>query len=382
MRPLAIVATHPIQYQAPFFRYLAATGLPLRVLYLSRQGVDPVEDVHFAQPVQWDVPMLDGYEHCFLRGVSQPISGRSTDLVHPQLLWHLSGKRYSAVLVHGWRYLSMMAAVAGAKSSRLPVLYRSETTPATGSSGIKRKALGLALRASGSICLSIGSLNDAFYASIGVPSARRVLAPYVVDNDRFLVARETSVQQAREAWGLQSARRVVLFSGKLVNWKRPMELLDAFAAASRSGDVLVFAGSGDLQNELKRRAHHLRVDARFLGFVNQSEMPLVYRSADLLVLPSADEPWGLAVNEAMATGVPALVSREVGCGPDLVQGTSGWIVDMHERAALEFELTRLLGEDRSELDRAALAASDRIDDWGYAQYAAGVRDALSRVGCL
>jgi glycosyltransferase involved in cell wall biosynthesis len=76
----------------------------------------------------------------------------------------------------------------------------------------------------------------------------------------------------------------------------------------------------------------------FVSFQNQSAMPAVYRTGDVLVLPSKGryETWGLAVNEAACCGLPAIVSSHVGCGPDLIEdGVTGWIFEAGNVAALQ-----------------------------------------------
>ncbi len=110
----------------------------------------------------------------------------------------------------------------------------------------------------------------------------------------------------------------MLFAGKLEEKKRP---IDAVRAAARMGPkvVLAIAGSGDLDGPVFAEAGRLGVRIAPLGFVNQHQLGAVYAAADCLVLPSAhDESWGLVVNEAMATGLPAVVTDQVGCAPDLV----------------------------------------------------------------
>jgi glycosyltransferase involved in cell wall biosynthesis len=114
--------------------------------------------------------------------------------------------------------------------------------------------------------------------------------------------------------------------------------------------------------------------------MNQSEIPLAYRSADLLVLPSLHEPWGLVVNDVMNFGVPALVSNRVGCGPDLVvPGQTGDIFDASDESSLRRRLHSLL-EEPAELEAMGARARCHIDKWGFAQAAAGLAGALAAVG--
>ena len=95
-------------------------------------------------------------------------------------------------------------------------------------------------------------------------------------------------------------------------------------------------GTGELMRQAKALAKRDRLPVTFGGFLNQTEMPQAYAASDCLVLPSdAGETWGLVVNEAMACGMPAIVSDQVGCGPDLVlEGRTGAVFPLGDMDAL------------------------------------------------
>src|SRR5439155_389756 len=111
-----------------------------------------------------------------------------------------------------------------------------------------------------------------------------------------------------------------IFGAKLQPWKRPLDLLRAFAKANLSNAILVFAGAGPLLPQLESEAASLGVAyrVRFLGFLNQTQLPAVYTAADLLVLPSEFEPFGLVVNEAMCCGCAVAASDRCGAARELV----------------------------------------------------------------
>jgi glycosyltransferase involved in cell wall biosynthesis len=103
-------------------------------------------------------------------------------------------------------------------------------------------------------------------------------------------------------------------------WKRPFDVLRAFAKSDRLGARLIFAGDGPLYAQLQAEASALGIASRvrFLGFVNQSQLPAIYKSADVMVLPSEYEPFAVVVNEAMCCGCPVIVSDQVGAARDLI----------------------------------------------------------------
>jgi glycosyltransferase involved in cell wall biosynthesis len=145
--------------------------------------------------------------------------------------------------------------------------------------------------------------------------------PFVVDNDWWIAqSRLVDRDAVRASWGARPDTSVILFCAKLQPWKRPLDLLQAFAQAKLANTLLVFAGEGPLREALQSEAIRLGCDdeVRFLGFVNQSQLPACYSAADLLVLPSEYEPFGLVINEAMLCGCMAAASDQVGAGRDLI----------------------------------------------------------------
>lgn len=118
------------------------------------------------------------------------------------------------------------------------------------------------------------------------------------------------------------------------------------------------------------------IPAHFHGFANQSELPAIYAAADVIVLPSdARETWGLVINEAMACGVPAVVSDTVGCGPDLVErGLTGAVFPLGDLAALARGINSVLAFDR---DRTRRALAERMETYSPTRAAQGIAGAAA-----
>jgi len=161
----------------------------------------------------------------------------------------------------------------------------------------------------------------------------------------FLEAKITEEDRLREEEkiGLRPNSFRVIFCGKLIHLKRPYDIIEAVARMpSRESVEAVFVGDGELMPMLKRLAEEKKVRAHFLGFRNQTELPLLYSLADVMSLPSGHEPWGLVINEAMTMGLPAIVSDVVGCGPDLViDGESGFICPAGDVFAISKALEKM-----------------------------------------
>jgi len=323
---LVVVATHPIQYFAPWFRQLATLAeIELTVIYL-RQLDAAAQGVGFGQPFKWDVPLLEGYVHREINVASGFLGATHTyralkgifQLVSPQ-----------AVVVMGWNEPALVAAAARAS---VPVLIRGDSNALKQRSWLVRRYHVLLMKLYGAF-LAVGSSNREFYAANNVDVAKIFNVCHFVENDRMLAMAAAHEAEARELRLLDHAQHetdvVFVFCGKHVPFKRPDWLVEAAGRLIAEGLPvrLRVAGSGEMTSQLKARCDALNVPAHFTGFLNQTEMWRAYVGADVFVLPSTNrETWGLVVNEAMLFGLPAIVSDEVGCGPDLVvEGETGWI---------------------------------------------------------
>lgn len=319
---IAAIATHPIQYQAPWFRALAASGLDLVVLFGCLPGA-AAQGTGFGVPFEWDVPMTDGYVWETLELRRPARLDRFLGLRARGLRRRMALGGYEAVLSTGWNSWILVQALRAARSLRLPVVVRAESNDRRRRPAWKR-SLHRAFLRSFAAFLVIGEANRGFYRASGVPGHRLFTAPYFVDNRAFADAAgrwRARRAELRARWGVAPEAACALFAGKLAPKKRPGDLLEALEhlGSEPLRRHLLVAGDGALRPELERRARERSLPVTFTGFLNQTEIPEAYAAADFLVLPSdSGETWGLVVNEAMASGLPALVSDQVGCAPDLV----------------------------------------------------------------
>lgn len=384
---LAILATHPVQYQVPLWRELARR-LPggVEVWYLSDRGHRVAMDREFGQPIAWDIEMLGGYEHRMVA----PASGAALR----RLVRHGG---CTALLINGWFPRAYWTAAALAHRAGIPVMLRGETNDLRRVSPIKEAVRRPALRwlfRRVAWFLAIGAANRRFYGGRGVPAERLGWSPYCVDNVRF--AESAAVlrphrPEIRVRWGIPIDARCFLYCGKLIPKKRVGDVLSAFdrvlAHLVESGGApvhLLVAGDGEQRGVLESVAAVLRRPdgtpaVTFTGFRNQTEIPEAYVAADCLVLPSdARETWGLVVNEAMACGLPALVSDQVGCGEDLIgPGMTGDVFPMGD-------VSRLAALMEAWAERAALpdvrdAVLERISAYSVQRAADGIVSGLDRL---
>jgi glycosyltransferase involved in cell wall biosynthesis len=390
---VAAVTSHPVQYQAPLFRALAADHrVDLTVYYGARWGLDAVYDHEFGVTLRWDVPLISGYRARFL-----PNRGHRRGfcrVLNPGIVGELGRGAYDAVLIHSYANATALLAYIGAWLSRTPVLLRTESELLRRRSPVRRFAkqalLGPLLRGTAA-ALAIGSANRAFYARHGLPDERIFWTPYGVDNEPFAGAAADRVRHrvsVREELGLAPEQPIVLFVGKLIERKRPRDMLDALARREAIGTTpaAVFVGDGELRRPLEGwiaatnggagGASDCAFDVRFVGFQNQSAIARYYAAADVFVLPSAFETWGLVVNEAMASGLPVIVSDGAAAARDLViPGENGFTYRAGDIDRLSDRLAELLADPAR---RRAMGARGQaiVGAWGPEPSVAGVVEAV------
>lgn len=342
---LGVLATHPIQNHAPIFRELARL-CDLKVYFAHRQTPQGQAQAGFGVAFDWDVDLLSGYDSAFLENRSRsPATNRFFGCDTPEIDDVVARAGFDAFLVTGWSVKSYWQAVRACRRRGVAVLIRGDSQLAEQRKLPLRLAKELVyprlLRLFDGFCY-VGCRNRDYLQHYGLPEDRLFFSPHCVDNEAFA----TQADVVRCASHDDRSVKSVLFAGKLVERKRPLDVVRAVALAAGQGcrAEAVFVGAGELEDRLRREAASSGVTATFHGFQNQSRMPSIYATADLLVLPSDHkETWGLVVNEAMACGVPAVVSDAVGCGPDLIEpGRTGAVFPLGDVSALAGAIRSML----------------------------------------
>ncbi len=378
---LAIVASHPIQYQAPLFREIARR-LDLTVFYAHRASRGDQAGAGFGVGFEWDVDLLSGYEHRFLDNVSKaPGLEKFGGCDTPSIDGEIARGGFDAVLVMGWHFRSFIQAIVAAKRRGIPVMARGDSQLATPRSALKKFAKSLAYPALLRVfdaALYVGERSRAYWRRYHYPERRMFFSPHCVDNEWF--ARRATAEagrELRERHGIGATTKVALFAGKLMELKRPADLVAAAGLYNRAGGdmAVLVAGSGLLEGALTAAARQAGVRLVHLGFCNQSQMPAVYAASDVLVLCSDSETWGLVANEALACGRPIVVTRACGCGDDLAADPRvGRVFPVGDVEALRASLSALLDAPR---DPVAIGATARRYSLGAA--ADGVERALAEI---
>ena len=356
------------------------------VSYCSMQGAESGVDPGFGVKVSWDTPVLDGYPWTNPPNRAlKPGLGHFFGLWNPGLWTLIRDGRFDAVLICGYYFASAWIALAAAKRVHVPFLFVTDSHGLrswNAQSPWKLRLKSALLRwifslANGAVVSSSGGIE--YLQSLGFPRDRIFLVPTAVDNDWWSRHAATADRKAtRASWNIPPESPVALFCAKLQPWKGAMDLIEAFAEAKVPGSFLAIAGDGPQRNALERRATQLGIAerVRFLGFLNQSQLPSAYCAADLFVLPSLFEPFGLVVNEAMLCGCPVVVSDRVGAKYDLVRPEeNGYVFPAGDVKALATVLQNIL-PDSDKRARLGAAARRRMETWSPREYSDGMVHAV------
>lgn len=382
---LAIIDTHPVQYKAPLYRYLhSRLGVRVTAIYGSDFSVAGYRDPGFGVKFSWDVDLLSGYDSVFLSRVAKGGAKDVDSVASTGMADALQRLRPAAVLLGGYSPRFHQAAFWHTWRGGWPILFRGEATDMQqDAGGLRASAKHAALSWMYGRCarlLYIGQSARRHYLSHGCPETKLGFSPYFVNTEPFRCEDPDSEmrREVRARLGISASRKVIVFSGKLSEYKRPDLLIAALKQMEgRENLAIVFLGDGAMRAQLEEAARQPPVvQAYFVGFQNQTQVSPYYHAADMLCLPSSWDTWGLVVNEALHHGLPCVVSDRVGCAPDLITpGITGEIFPYPSASELAAAITRLL--PRTDNGLTALACRERVSHYTVQQAAEGITEALA-----
>ena len=373
MKRLAIVTTHPIQYNAPLFRLLhERKNIEIKVFYTWSQLESGKKfDPGFDKEIKWDIPLLKGYNYSFVDNVSSsPGSNHYTGIVNPTLTKEIKEWKADAILIYGWSFKSHLNAIRFFKG-KIPVLFRGDSTLLDQKHGIKKIIRHIFLRyvyCYIDIAMYVGKANREYFLAQGLKENQLSYMPHAIENERFFSNKliQDNAINILKSLDIPKTALVFLFVGKLEIKKQPETLAKLFQEFSNTEAHLIIAGSGILEAEMKKNFAKFK-NIHFLGFCNQNKMPSVYACCDVFVLPSIGphETWGLAINEAMAAGKPLVVSDACGAASDLVHRLkNGFIFKRNDIEALREKLLFYLN-NRNQIKKMGHYSLQIIKNYSY-----------------
>tara|TARA_B110000027_G_scaffold95490_1_gene100817 strand:+ start:638 stop:1783 length:1146 start_codon:yes stop_codon:yes gene_type:complete len=331
MKKIAIITTHPIQYQIPLFKNFKKKNIICDVFFASKHGFKSKEkDKELNVKFNWEVDknLFSGYKFFFSK--EQKKSIYNFNLNFKDLEKYLKRKDYDALLFFGWNNLLYLKAFFLAKKLNIKTILRVETNLENKLSIIKSIFKPLILKFFFKFIdyfLYIGTLNKNFYQELGVPDRKLYYSPYFVDHKFF--KKVSNKKLLRKRYNLTS-EKIVLFVGKFIERKRPLDFLKLADYYKNKKDIkFVMIGDGELMKDCKEFIKMKSLsNVSILGFCNQKVTRDIYNITDVLILPSEYDTWGLVINEAMSCGVSVVSSAQCGASYDLVKNKStGFVYD-------------------------------------------------------
>ncbi|WP_228850351.1 glycosyltransferase family 4 protein [Aegicerativicinus sediminis] len=386
MKKLAVITTHPIQYNSPWFALLNnQTQIEVKVFYTWSQSENFVKDRTFGKEVRWDIPLLKGYDFEFVQNVSKdPGTHHRKGIYCPELIGKVRSFNPSAILVFGW-YLKSHFQIMRYFKGKIPIWFRGDSTLLDNEPYLKSFARKLWLTwvyKNVDKAFYVGIENYKYFKYFGLDDNQLVYAPHSVDNQRFGKNEGGHYTDEANRWrnelGLKSKDLVVLFAGKLESKKQPDFLIRSIQKANLQRKrplKLLVVGNGPMEKQILGQ---IESDSNlfYLEFQNQSKMPIVYRMGNIFCLPSKGpgETWGLAVNEAMASGISAIVSNKVGCGSDLVNSDVGLMFEYDNENQLVEQLIQL---ELNQCKHLGDSAQQLIKNWSFQKITEAISKEMS-----
>jgi len=386
LKKLAVITTHPIQYNAPMFALLAARGnVKVKVFYTWGDSVlNNKYDPGFGKNITWDIPLLEGYEFSFIQNIAaDPGSHHFRGIDNPTLVAEIKNWKADAILVYGWNFKSHLKVLRHFKGKKT-ILFRGDSNLLDENPGFSirklfRKILLKWVFLHIDVALYVGKANKAYYLKFGVQERQLKFAPHAVDNARFISGTKNNF---RQQLGIPENMVIFLFAGKFEKKKNPGLLINAFMKMNNPEACLFLVGNGELEGDLKQKVNSFNSDVKsrihFIDFKNQQSMPGIYKSANVFVLPSRGpgETWGLAVNEAMASGLAVLVSDKCGCSRDLViENENGYTFRSEDIEDLMGKMEKIM-LNKDYLSFMGAASQTKISNWTFDKICEAIEDTI------
>ncbi len=389
MKKIAIVTTHPVQYNAPFFKLLAQSKtVKPKVFYTWGETVlQNKYDPGFGKSIQWDIPLLEGYDYEFLvNSAKNKGSHHYRGIDNAGIIDKIKKWQPDAVLVYGWNFRSHLKVMRYFKN-RIPVWFRGDSTLLDQQGIIKelfRTKLLTWVYKYTDLVFYTGTSNKNYFLRHGVRENQLIQASHAVENERFGSSNENRVAEAekfRHSLQINPSGVVFLFAGKLSPKKGLSTLIKAFRLLSDENLYLLIVGNGSLEEDLKHKSRRDK-NIIFADFQNQAQMPVVYATCDIFVLPSVGpgETWGLSVNEAMAAGKAVIVSNKCGSAIDLVEsGKNGYIFEAGNYFDLAAKM-KLISSNKERLKQSGRESEIIISDFTFTGFITAIENSINAVG--
>jgi len=378
---VAFLISHPTQYHSPLFRELAKQPeIDLTVYFCSKIGLGEQYDKTYERVLKWDTPLLEGYKSIFLKKFLGPL--------HPQIFGELKKNKYDALIVHGYNSLTYWLAFFAAWFTKTPLILKGEADLSKKISYFKRVIKKIILKSlfkRANAFLYSYDLNKEFFEFYGAPDEKLFFCPSTVDNNFWQTKREElrgKKDKIKTELGINKDLPTVLFVGQFIKRKRVMDLLEAADNLKKENTNfnLLIVGDGPEKENLTSFIEGRNMkDTLIIGFKNQSELPRLYASSDIFVLPSESDPSPKAMQEAMNFGLSVIATNRVGTASVLVEKSgSGYIYPVGDKKELANKLEILVSNNPLREEKSK-KAEEAIKNWSLEEDIKGIIKAIEYV---
>jgi len=378
MHKISFIQSHPIQYYSPLYDCLEKdSSVEFKMYYCSDYGLSKDGKRYhpeFGELPNWNVDLVEGHNHEVLRNRSlkKGIFNGFFGLMNFSIYRKLKKDRPDVLVIVGWHYFTFIWAVICCKLLHIKVYVRGDNSIdgdmqlSKLKRAIKHFAYGKLLFPLYTKITYVGVKNKLFYESYGVKDTKLIHMPHAVDNKRFrdyFNLNQQYVGEVRRFLEIPN-KFSVLFIGRLHEEKRILDLIEAIASLGDNVHLTI-VGDGKIYDDVEKACNIYNKDSfKLVGFKNQGELLNYYLTADLFVLPSQLETWGLVVNEAMNFNLPIIVSDTVGCGLDLCRDQNGFIFKRGDVKSLTSRID-YLSKNPNIAKQMGVESGELIKDYSY-----------------
>jgi glycosyltransferase involved in cell wall biosynthesis len=366
-----------------------AKSVDLNVYYYSECGLQSSFDKGFGKEVKWDIPLLDGYSHQFLKNfsVSKSMDCKWYNAINFSILNVIRKTSSKILVINGWSYFSDWLVIIAGILFRKQIWVRADNPLSQEvKTGWKAKLKKLLLRKLlfpfFDKFLYVGTESKLFFEYYGALPNQLVYTPHAVNNAWFQEYYNDKLHLKstfREQYNIPKDSFVFLMCAKFISEKNHLDIVKAFDKLKDQHSFLILVGDGPLKNDIHAYivTHQIK-NILLTGFVNQTEITKYYQISDCFILSSSKETWGLAVNEAMNFALPIIISDACGCAFDLVeQGVNGFIYPVGNISFLEKAMMSMI-QDHDFVRRAAFQSSMKIKEYTYHTIITNIKQALEK----
>jgi glycosyltransferase involved in cell wall biosynthesis len=360
----------------------------IKVFYTLGANTNSIINNGFGTIENWKIDLLSGYDYEFIENISSyPSSLKYNGIKNPSLITKIKDYNPDSIVLYGWKHQSHLS-VLNYFHGKIPIIFRGDSTTLDDSSGFSLRSYFRFIFLQWiykkvDYVFSPGSASDQYFLKSGLKQNQIIRAEHAVDNERFMSMTKIEEEQLFElssSLSIKPNEIIFLFAGKFIDKKNPLLLINAFVELKKQReDVrLLMVGNGILQEKIKQRINHLPLSIAssitLLPFQDQHQIKLLYRVANVFVLPSVSETWGLSVNEALASGTPVIVSDKCGSSKDLVKkDINGFVFKSGDSQDL-FQKMHMMC-DAKLIERMSLQTLDSLKKFTYHSF----KKALDRI---